>query len=273
MANANKYIQSLFAAEPLRAPLLLSVIQSLELPGGSAGLDAGCGIGLQAAQLAESVGRGGRVVGLDILPDLLAFGKEHLAEAGDAGRVTFCRGDAGRLPFADQSFDWAWSADCIGYPAGDLAPFLDELLRVLKPKGSLILLGWSSQQVLPGYPLLEARLNAACSGYAPYLKGKPAEQNFLQAARWFEAAGFEQVEVRTYVGDVRSPLSAGERAALISLFDMLWGQPQPEVAPEDWEAYRRLCLPSSADFILDLPGYYAFFTYTVFRGRKPEGMI
>jgi demethylmenaquinone methyltransferase/2-methoxy-6-polyprenyl-1,4-benzoquinol methylase len=50
----------------------------------------------------------------------------------------------------------------------------------------------------------------------------------------------------------------------LDLFAMLWGQPQPEVSAQDWSAYQRLCRPDSAACILDLPEYYAFFTYSVF---------
>jgi demethylmenaquinone methyltransferase/2-methoxy-6-polyprenyl-1,4-benzoquinol methylase len=56
---------------------------------------------------------------------------------------------------------------------------------------------------------------------------------------------------------------------LVSLFEMLWGQPQKVTSPADWEVYRRLCEPGSEDFILDVPGYYAFFTYSMFVGNVP----
>lgn len=58
--------------------------------------------------------------------------------------------------------------------------------------------------------------------------------------------------------------------AFIELFDMLWGLPQPGVSPQDWQEFQRLCQPGSPDFILDIPDYYAFFTYTMFRGKVPE---
>ena len=48
MANANIYIERALEANALREPVLRSVIQDLRLPAGSHGLDAGCGIGLQA---------------------------------------------------------------------------------------------------------------------------------------------------------------------------------------------------------------------------------
>jgi len=271
MTDTSDYIQSLLESNPLREPLLRSVIQSLHLPPGSRGLDAGCGIGLQALLLGETVETQGQITGLDILPELLAYGQDHVNKAGYADRVKFCAGDVSRLPFAEQSFDWAWSADCIGYPVGELEPVLAELMRVVRPGGSVFLLAWSSQQLLPGYPLLEARLNATCSAYIPYLKGVNPELNFLRALSGFREAGMEEVQGRTFVGDAQAPLSDGQRLALISLFDMLWGQPQPGVSSEDWQAYQRLCLPGSSEFILDLPDYYAFFTYTMFRGMVPLG--
>jgi demethylmenaquinone methyltransferase/2-methoxy-6-polyprenyl-1,4-benzoquinol methylase len=257
-------------ANPLREPTLRSIIQYLQLPRGSRGLDAGCGIGLQALLLAEAIGPQGHVTGLDIMPELLTYGEELVNKADLAERITFRAGDVSCLPFEEGSFDWAWSADCIGYPAGDLTPLLRELARVVKPGGRIILLGWSSQQLLPGYPLLEARLNASCSGYIPFLKNQSPESNFMRAVRCFQQAGLEAVDAKTFIGDVQAPLSNAERIALISLFEMLWGTPQPEVSTEDWAEYKRLCTPGSPDFVLDLPEYYAFFTYSMFCGRAPD---
>jgi ubiquinone/menaquinone biosynthesis C-methylase UbiE len=269
MTETNPYIQSLLEANPLREPLLRSIVQALHLPLGSYGLDAGCGIGLQTLLLAEAVGAQGHITGLDLAADLLAYGEQLVAKAGFSERVTFQEGSINQLPFADNSFDWVWSADCIGYPLGELPLLLAELKRVVKPGGAIILLAWSSQQVLPGYPLLEARLNGTCSSYLPYLKGKNPDLNFLRALRWFEEAGLTDVKAQTFVGDVHAPLDQGVRLALTSLFQMLWGTPTSEVSPEDWREYQRLCLPESPDFILNLPGCYAFFTYSLFRGNVP----
>ena len=270
MTDTDAYIQRLLEANPLREPLLRSAIQALKLPAGSRGLYIGCGIGLHSFLLAEAVGGEGHVTGMDILPEFLAYGQDLAGQAGLSKRITFREGDMNRLPFEADSFDWAWSADCVGYPAGELIPVLQEMMRVVRPGGSIILLAWSSQQVLPGYPLLEARLNATCSSYLPFLKDKRPDQNFLQASRWFQDVGLEDIQAQTFVRTVQAPLSPGERAGLLSLFDMLWGQPQPEVSQDDWKEYQRLCTPGSADLILDLAGYYAFFTYSMFRGRVPD---
>lgn len=266
MADRDTVLQRLFEADALRAPLMRSVVRALQLPTGSTGLDAGCGLGLQAMLLAEAVGPAGHVTGLDCDPELLAVGADLVRRGGYAGRITLREGDVGRLPFAGDSFDWAWSADCIGYPAGDLAPLLAELRRVVRPGGRIVLLAWTSQQLLPGHPFLEARLSATCSGYLPFLAGRPPEQHFPRALGALRAAGLADVAAQTFVGTLQAPLSSAERAGLRSLFAMLWGQPQPGVAPKDWEAYQRLCLEGSPDDILSLPEYYGFFTYSLFQG-------
>lgn len=270
MTNANLIIQNLLEANPLRQPTLRAIIESLELPHRSRGLDAGCGIGLQALLLAEAIGMGGHVTGLDIMPELLAHGEDLVAKAGFSDRVTFRPGDVSCLPFDNASFDWAWSADCIGYPAGELVPLLQELMRVVKPDGMIVLLGWSSQQLLPGYPLLEARLNATCSGYIPFFRERLPEVNFMRALSAFRNAGLQDIRAQTFVGDVQAPLTNDLRTALLSLFEMLWGMPQPEASAEDVAAYKRLCTPGSPDFILDISDYYAFFTYSMFLGRVPK---
>jgi demethylmenaquinone methyltransferase/2-methoxy-6-polyprenyl-1,4-benzoquinol methylase len=268
MTDIDAYLQRLLAANPLREPLFRSVIQALQFPAGSHGLDVGCGIGLQSLLLAEAVGEEGQVTGVDIVPEFLAWGEKLAGQTGLSERIRFQRGDMNRLPFAEATFDWAWSADCIGYPAGELVLLLEELKRVIKPGGSIIILAWTSQQVLPGYPLLEAELNATCSAYLPFLKGKAPELHFLRALQGFQDAGLEEVKAQTFVGEVQAPLSRTQHTALASLFEMLWVE--PDLRSEAWTEYQRLCNPESSDFILDQPGYYGFFTYSLFRGRVPQ---
>jgi SAM-dependent methyltransferase len=270
MTDTDTYIQKLLECNPLREPLLRAVIQALRLREGSRGLDAGCGIGLPALLLAEAIGPTGHVTGLDLSPAFLRYAEDVVRESGFSDRISFQEGDVNKLPFDNDAFDWVWSADCAGYPVGDLLLLLRELARVVKPGGAVVILAWSSQCLLPGYPLLEARLNATCSGLAPYVTGKRPESHFLRALGSFGEAGLTEAEGRTLVVDVRAPLSKDIRRALVSVFEMLWGERQPEVSEEDWAEYQRLCRPESPEFILNLSDYYAFFTYSMFRGKIPE---
>ncbi|MBL7174210.1 MAG: class I SAM-dependent methyltransferase [Desulfobacteraceae bacterium] len=266
-SDTNTYIQRLAVSNPLIEPILPSAIQALQLPSGSRGLDAGCGIGLQALLLAEAVGHTGNVTGLDLSPEFLLHGEEIVKEAGLSDRISFQEGDVSKLPFYNDTFDWAWSANCIGYAPLEPLPLVKELARVVKPGGIVAILAWSSEKLLPGYPLLEGRLNATSSGIAPFVKGKRPELHFLRALGWFRDAGLEEPTARTFAGDAYAPLTDDVRNALIALFQMRWPGVESELTPEDREEYQRLCMPESPDFILNHPDYYAFFTYSMFHGK------
>lgn len=265
--ETDTYANQLLGFNPLREPTIRSAIAALQLPEGSRGLDAGCGIGSHTALLAEAIRPDGHVTGLDVSPGFLVYAREMAARIGLSERISFQEGDVRELPFGEDTFDWVWSVDCVGYAPQVPPPRIMELARVTKPGGRVAIMAWSSQHLLPGYPLLEARLNATAAGIAPFTAGMRPERHFLRALGWLRDVGLKDVTARTFLGDVHAPLGEDIRAALMSLFDMRWGGAESEVTPEDWAAYQRLCQPESPDFILDLPDYYAFFTYTLFHGQ------
>jgi demethylmenaquinone methyltransferase/2-methoxy-6-polyprenyl-1,4-benzoquinol methylase len=258
-------IKNLEQANPLREPTLRAIIAALNFAPGGAGLDIGCGIGLQSTLLAEATAPNGHVTGLDSSAELLDYARSKIAASSLVDRISFKQGDMHSLPFPDDSFDWVWSADCVGYPTGDLRSTLKEIVRVVKPGGRVALLAWTSQQLLAGYPIFEAKLNAIYSAYAPLLRGTDPAAHFMRALRSFSEVGLVEARAQTFVGEVQAPLNAGQRVALTALIEMLWNVPAE--APEaDRLEYQRLCRAASPDFILNLPEYYAFFTYTVFTG-------
>ncbi|MFC1847846.1 class I SAM-dependent methyltransferase [Chloroflexota bacterium] len=268
--DSDTYMQQLAVTGPLMEAPIRSALQALQLPLGSRGLDAGCGIGLQIPLLAEAVGTAGHVTGLDISPEFLSRAMEIAQEAGILDRIAFQEGDVKRLPFDDNTFDWAWSANCVGYGLVRPDPSLSELARVVKPGGSVAVLIWSSEHLLPGYPRLEARLRATSSGIAPFTEDRKPEFHFLRSLGWFREVGLKEPAAQTFAGSAYAPLSDDIRRALSALIDMRWPDIQPELTPKDWEEYQRLCLPESPDYILNLPDYYAFFTYSMFHGKAVE---
>ena len=98
-------------------------------------LDLGSGAGTDSLVAAQMVGDEGRVVGIDMTPEMLAKARAAAAEMG-AGNVEFVEGEGERLPFADGSFDVVISNGVIDLIADKDAVFA-ELFRVLAPGGRM----------------------------------------------------------------------------------------------------------------------------------------
>jgi ubiquinone/menaquinone biosynthesis C-methylase UbiE len=269
-AETSHYIRMLEVSHPLRKPVLCEAIKALNLQTGSQGLDVGCGIGLPTLLLAEAVGSTGHVTGVDISSEFLAYAEKLVDRHALNAQITLQQGSFEELLFDDQTFDWLWSADCAGYASQNSLTLFNELIRVLKPGGTLALLFWSSEKILPGYPMLEARLKATSTGIAPFKATMKPEAHYFRTLKWMQAVGLQQLRARTFVGDVQAPLSPEIRKALLALFQMRWEGAQSDVTPEDWAECQRLCSPESPDCILNLPEYYAFFTYSMFTGTVPK---
>lgn len=269
--NKDQYMQRLLADRELREPLLSTVINTMPFPAGSRGLDVGCGIGLQCLLLADKVGSIGHVTGLDISTKFLDLGRTFVEKAGLSEQVSFQEGDVSRLPFDNKTFDWVWSSDCVGYAPWEPLPLLQELTRVVKPGGLVAILSWTSESLLPGYPRLEARLRATTPGLAPFIQGKEPETHFLRALGWFHKLGLQEPQAKVFADSYFAPLSDKIHTALKSLLDMRWPDAELELSSDDRAEFKRLCNPGSPDYILNIPDYYAHFTYTVFWGKVAVG--
>jgi len=250
--------------------MIRSTIEAFRPPQGSIGLDAGCGIGLPALLLAEKTGTTGYVTGLDLSLEALTLAEELTKKVNFSERVSFQKSDIRNLPFKDSTFDWVWSMDCAGYAPLDPISLLLEFKRVVKPGGTIAIIAWSSENLLPGYPLLEARLRATASGLAPFTKGQEPDRHFLSALGWFKEIGLEKQTAKTFAGNLHAPLSQVEKDSLTALFKMRWNGIEKELSSRDYSDYQRLCLEESPEFIVYQPDYYAFFTYSMFMGRVPN---
>jgi demethylmenaquinone methyltransferase/2-methoxy-6-polyprenyl-1,4-benzoquinol methylase len=217
-------------------------------------------------------------MGLDASGSLLAEAVESARRGGVGDRASFRQGDVGALPFEADTFDWAWSVDCVGFIPGDPVEMVGELIRVVRPGGTVALLLWSSQQLLPGYPFLEARLNGTTAGAAPATAEWPPQRHPLRSVGWLSGAGLQMPTARTFVVDLHAPRSEDQKAALASLMEMRWGDPESELSEEDGRLYRRITDRACPDSIVDTEDYFGFFTYTLFwgivrGGRIPKGEL
>ena len=115
-----------------------------EIREGQRVLDVACGTGRGTVGLAQAVGSRGRVDALDLSEAMLAQARVKIAKAGLNDRVHFAGGNARDLPYPDRTFDRVYNGymfDLI--PLADFSSILEEMHRVLKPGGKLVLLNMS----------------------------------------------------------------------------------------------------------------------------------
>ena len=117
-------------------PAEVAAIQHhLQADAGDTILDLACGHGNFTIEWAKRVGAAGLIIGLDISGPMLARAAEH-ARQWDLANVLLIRGDALRLPFADNAFP---KVNCSGgfHQLPDLPLALQEIARVSSPTAVL----------------------------------------------------------------------------------------------------------------------------------------
>jgi ubiquinone/menaquinone biosynthesis C-methylase UbiE len=119
-------------------------------PEPSHALDLGTGTGIGAQIIARRFPHA-RVVGVDLADRMLAEARRKTPE-DLRDRITFERGDASKLPFADGAFELVTHANMI--------PFFDELVRVLAPGGQALFAfsGGASTPIYVPFEKLRAEL-------------------------------------------------------------------------------------------------------------------
>ena len=157
-------------------------------------LDLGSGAGFDCFLAANRVGKDGKVVGVDMTPEMLAKARENARKTGYEN-VEFRLGEIEHLPVADNSVD-AIVSNCVINLAPDKRQVFREAFRVLKPGGRLMVSDMVLLRELP-----EAIRNSA-EAYAGCISGAVMKDEYLAG---IEAAGFQEVKV---MGDAALTLNS-----------------------------------------------------------------
>ncbi|MGE5509004.1 MAG: arsenite methyltransferase [Chitinophagales bacterium] len=147
-------------------------------------LDLGAGGGFDCFLAARQVGAEGRVIGVDMTPDMVEKARRN-AEKGGYANVEFRLGEIENLPVADNSVDVIIS-NCVINLTPNKRRVFAEAFRVLKPGGRLMVSDIVLLRALP------EEFRRSVQAYVGCVSGAELKSQYLEAMR---AAGFADVEV------------------------------------------------------------------------------
>jgi arsenite methyltransferase len=147
-------------------------------------LDLGSGAGFDCFLAANRVGKTGKVIGVDMTPEMLEKAREN-ARKNNYKNVEFRMGEIEALPVADGVVD-AITSNCVINLSVDKPRVFREAYRVLKPGGRLMVSDIVITKELPEI------VRKSVQAYIGCVAGAALESEYLGA---IEAAGFKEVRV------------------------------------------------------------------------------
>ena len=186
------YERSELDAIPAEADLGLGCGNPTALAGlqpGETVVDLGSGGGIDCFLASRRVGPGGRVIGVDMTPEMIDRARTA-ARRGGYQNVEFRLGEIENLPVADTAAD-AVISNCVINLSPDKGRVFQEAFRALKPGGRLSVSDIVLTGELPAGAREDMELWAAC------VSGALPEQEYLSLIR---EAGFSEVSVAVRTG-------------------------------------------------------------------------
>ncbi len=147
-------------------------------------LDLGSGAGFDCFLAANRVGKNGRVIGIDMTPEMIEKARYN-ANKGNYRNVEFRLGEIENIPTADNSVD-AVISNCVINLSTDKKRVFKETFRVLKPGGRIMISDVVLSKKLPD------TIRNSVEAYVGCLSGAMMKDKYLQALK---EAGFRQITV------------------------------------------------------------------------------
>jgi arsenite methyltransferase len=227
------YLASDLAGVPKEADLGLGCgvpLGYLKLEAGETVVDLGSGPGLDALLAAKQVGSTGRVIGVDMTPEMLERARATAAKVG-ATNVDFRQGRLEHLPVETASVD-AVTSNCVINLVPDKAAVFAEIARVLKRGGRVVVSDIVLDRPLPDAVAKDVFAWCGC------VAGATDRKQYLALV---EAAGLGEVEVLKDVDYLASLTKVAPEEADAMLAG--WGVTRDDLAGSvhsiTWRAVKR----------------------------------
>jgi ubiquinone/menaquinone biosynthesis C-methylase UbiE len=147
-------------------------------------LDLGSGAGFDCFLAARKVGKNGRIIGVDMTPEMIEKAREN-AKKGNYRNVEFRLGEIENLPAANNSVDVLIS-NCVINLVPDKSKVFMEAFRVLKPGGRLMISDIVLLKELPDF------IKNSIEAYIGCIAGATIKDEYLETIR---KAGFQKVKI------------------------------------------------------------------------------
>jgi ubiquinone/menaquinone biosynthesis C-methylase UbiE len=249
---------------------LEQILDTLPLAPAIRVLDLACGDGFYTRRIADRLGLGGSVTGVDVNLAYLASARQEAARHAGRATIDYIAASFDRLPFPDDSFDFVWCAQSL-YSLPEPVIVLECLTRVLRPGGIVAVLeNDTMHQVFLPWPItLELPLRAA---ELRALSENTRNPNKYYVGRRlpavFAAAGLEPLKMTTRAIDRQAPFGEAEIALLQSYLVEVANRVAPYLDPLLLWELRQLSDPRSPQHMLRLPYLTMTWLNVLALGRK-----
>ena len=252
-------------------PELHKILSGLPLTPSMRVLDLACGDGFYTRRIADRLGPGGSVTGVDLNVAYLAAAEHEAMRHSGPATIDFVEASFDQLPFPDATFDFVWCAQSF-YSLPEPVVVLGHLARVLRPGGVVAVLENDTmhQVFLPWpvsleLPLREAELRALS------LETRNPSKYYIgrRLPAVFASAGLQPLQMATRTIDRQAPFGEAERALLQSYLEELEARVAPFLDAARLHQLRELVNPSSPRHLLREPYLTMTWLNVLAIGRKP----
>lgn len=231
------------------------MVRDMQLEQGSLVVDAGCGPGLWTPMLAEAIGPGGRILGVDIAAEALITAQRRNANAWYRHQVQYKRAALEQLPIEYGEADIIFSANVSQYLADPVATFA-AMGPFLKTGGRLIVkdIDFGTMRFHSIDPALQARVFQARERWEQerVLHEYSFEDSWVgsKLAGYLRAAGYKDVQERTYRIVRCYPLPKDYRFYLQGIAEWFTCEGAPYLSGEDVTRWLQ-CFLHETENVLD----------------------
>lgn len=234
-------------------------------------LDLACGDGFYTRRIAERLGRGAFITGVDLNLAYLAKAGEAASRQSGPATIDFVAASFDRLPYLDGTFDFVWCAQSL-YSLPDPVVAIGHMARVLRPGGLVAILENDTlhKVFLPWPVRLELPLRAA--ELRSFLEGSGNASKYYVGRRLpalLAAAGLVPLRMTTHAFDRQAPMGPAERELLQSYLEEVVERVASHLDAALLLELRQLVEPGSPRHLLDQPHLTMTWLNVLAIGRKP----